>query len=130
MSDTPLVGAKASTLSWVERAARVLGSDALPPLPTPASEEWHYTNLRPLAALPPHRDADFDLTEVARVLPVVQGPQVVVVNGFVVPQLTLLNGLSRSLKVDWDGQGLAPAAAGDALATWHAAQHTQTVRLV
>ncbi|MFZ2587944.1 MAG: SufD family Fe-S cluster assembly protein [Alphaproteobacteria bacterium] len=93
MAHPKLTILKSDSLPWEDRAARVLGVASLPPLPTPRDEEWQATNLRPLMALPPHRDADWELASVAKALPVVQGPQLVLVNGRVVPQLSLLEGL-------------------------------------
>lgn len=125
----PLTVVHADALPFEERAARVLGAANLPPLPTPADEAWHYTNLRGLAALTPARAADYELAEAARALPVVDGPQVVLVNGRVAPQLSLLDGLATGTEISWHGVH-APLACDTPLCAWHMAQggHVVSVR--
>ncbi|MCP5405237.1 MAG: SufD family Fe-S cluster assembly protein [Pseudomonadaceae bacterium] len=127
MAAKALTVVKADAVPWPERAARVLGAASLPPLPTPADEAFHFTNLRPISALKPHRDSDWELADVAAVLPVVDGPQVVVVNGRVVPQLTVLDGL-KGASVRWDGVYPVPEVA-EALAAYHAHQGGQVVEI-
>lgn len=124
----PLTVVHRDTLPFEERAARVLGAASLPPLPTPADEAWHYTNLRGVAALTPARAADYELAEVARALPVVDGPQVVVVNGRVAPQLSLLDGLAGGVAVEWQGVH-TPLPCATPLCAWHAAQGGHVVEV-
>lgn len=104
---------------WVERAAAALGTGPLPQLPTPRVEAFHYTNLRDIATLPLEPDI-VKLRDIAACLPVVTGPQVVMVNGMRRNDVTLLNGLAEGVAVE--SADLPAPLAADALDSWHAAQ--------
>lgn len=99
-------------------------------LPTPQNEQWHYTNLRPLYALPqtPARNVSecVALDEVEDSLPVVGGPQLTLLNGVREDTLTVLQTLDKAVTI-LHGMPLPNAPHLDALdSVAQALAHTAT----
>jgi Fe-S cluster assembly protein SufD len=119
MSKEAAVKVVASGMPWIGRAADALGAGPLPALPTVRDEAFHYTNLRDITTLPLEPDS-VQLRHIAASLPVVTGPQVVMVNGARRNDVTLLNGLAEGITVTSGAVDAPPRL--DALDDWHAAQ--------
>lgn len=71
------------------------------PYPSPSHEQWRFTNLRALAALPT-TPSDVNLRTIASCIPAVTGPHSTLVNGVWRADMTLLNHLSPHIQLEAD----------------------------
>lgn len=127
MNTQPALKVVEKAAPWPQQAQAALNlGDALPPLPTPRHEAWHYTNLRTIQTLPLEPDS-IPVRAIAASVPVVTGPQYAFVNGIKRADLTLLEGLAPTLELDTHTPSLPHL---DELDDWHNALPGEAVSIV